>query len=289
MFAKSGWAGLVGLLLGACAAPAQAQAPSRPPPKAPPPGPAAPNVEKRLEGCEGLPDRARVARYEPVGEDALYVVTKSAERYLVFPTQEGVECAVFSMAAPASKSKGAFAAGGEALALLAKPCGGGSCPTAIAVRGKDERPAAAVRLEASCSVGADVRPIRLFPGRDSLEVVCRASAGAGWSESRVLVDGTGSALSVMYVLDTGSYVAISKSEQAAGACPSRPVGSIRVEQAGERPILRVVDPASGSLTDGKGTLPARQLAWDAKRGEFLPTGAPDVPAQVDAHAGCRRK
>jgi hypothetical protein len=248
-----------------------------------------PNVEKRLEGCEGLPDRARVVRYEPVGEDALYAVTRSAERYLVFPTQEGVACAVFAMDKPASKSKGAFAAGGEVLALLAKPCGGGSCPTAIAIRGKDERPTAAVRLEAACTEGADVRPIRLFPGRDSLEVVCRASAGAGWIESRVLVDGTGGALSVMYVLDTGSYVALSPSEQKAGVCPTRPVGAIRVEQVGERPILRVVDPASGSLTDGKGTLPARQLAWDAKRGEFLPTGAPAVPTPVDARAGCRRK
>lgn len=293
MFARIGWAGLTGLWLAACAAaPAQAQPKGSQPKQAPPksaPAPVPPEIEARLEGCEGLPDRARVVRYEPVGEDALYAVTKTAERSLVFPTKEGVMCAVLPTAKPAAKAKGAFAAGGEAIALQAPRCGGGDCVTALAVRGKAERPAAAVRLEASCAEGVDVRPIRLFPGRDSLEVVCRASAGAGWTESRILVDGTGAALSVLHVVDTGSYVALAPDEQRAGACPSQPVGSIRVEQVAERPVLRVVAPPASALTGGKGTLPARQLAWDPKRGEFLPTGAPDLPTPVDAHAGCRRK
>ena len=280
------WAGLA-WCTAACAA-AQAAPKQAAPKPAKPVAPAPANLDKRLADCEGLPDRARVVRYEPVGADALYAVTKSTERYLVFPTQEGVACAVFAMARPAAKTKGAFGGGTEALALLTRPCGGGSCATAIAVRGKDERPVAALRLEAGCNEGAELRPLPLFRGRDSLELVCRTSAGAGWNEARMLVDGTGDALAVLYQLDTGSYVALTQEEQRAGACPTRPIGAIRVEQTGDKPVLRVVDPAAGELQDGKGTLPARQLAWDAKQSEFTPTGAPDLPTKVDARAGCKR-
>jgi hypothetical protein len=50
-----------------------------------------------------------------------------------------------------------------------------------------------------------------------------------------------------------------------------------------------VDPASGTLQNGRGTLPARQLGYDPKRHELVPTGAPDIPTPVNARVACRRQ
>src|SRR5262245_54655069 len=38
------------------------------------PEPRPSSIEERIQGCEGLPDRDHVARYEPVGEDAVHAV-----------------------------------------------------------------------------------------------------------------------------------------------------------------------------------------------------------------------
>jgi hypothetical protein len=246
------------------------------------------SIEERLDGCEGLPERGSMARYEPVGQNALYGVARSGERYLVFPQQEGRDCEVYPIGRAAARVKGSFGRGSEVCALQPPSCAGGSCFVALVVRGKQERPLAALRTDASCNESVALRPIKLFPGRDSVELVCHASSGAGWKERRVLVDVTGAALAALYSLNTGSYIAVSPEEKKAGDCPSRPVGSIRVEKVAEKPLLRVIDPASGALQDGKGTLPARQLGYDPKRRAFAPTGAPDVPTQVDARADCRR-
>jgi hypothetical protein len=241
-----------------------------------------------LEGCQGLPERGKLARLEPIGEDALYAVARAGERFVVFPVAEGRGCEVFPIGRAAARVTGAFGGGGTEVCALRPPrCTGGSCYVALIARGKAERPLAALRTEASCDESVALAAIKLFPGRDSVELRCRASAGAGWKERRVLADAAAGSIEALYSLDTGSYIALSPDEKKAGKCPSQPVGAIRVEQVAEKPILRVIDPASGKLQDGKGTLPARQLAWDPKRSEFVPTGAPDVPTAVDARA-CKR-
>jgi hypothetical protein len=243
-------------------------------------------LAERVEDCEGLPEDGKI-RYEAIGKLAVYGAAPSGERYLVFPEHEGRDCAVYALARPAAQLSGSFGAGSEVVALRPPRCGGGSCAIALAVRGKDGRPVAALHTRTSCDDSVALQPIKLFPGRDSVELVCHTSAGAGWKERRVLLDAGSGAIAELYGLDTGGYIALSPDEKARpGACPSRPVGSLRVEKAGERPLLRVIDPASGALTDGKGTLPARQLGYDPKRRAFAPTGAPDVPTKVDARAGC---
>jgi hypothetical protein len=203
---------------------------------------------------------------------------------------DGRGCAVYALGRPAAHASGQFGDAGGARAVALKPsrCASGSCTIALAVCGKQGGPVAALRTDLDCDDSVELHALKLFGSRDSLELVCHASSGAGWQERRALVEIT-DALAVRYVLDTGSYIAPSPDEKKSGACPSRPVGSLRVEKPGDRPLLRVVDPASGPLRDGKGTLPARQLGYDPAKHEFAPSGAPDIPTQVDARAGCRRR
>jgi len=124
-------------------------------------------------------------------------------------------------------------------------------------------------------------------------LVCRVSSGAGWSERHLLIDTSAGALIPFYVAETGSYIALSPAEKKAGANPSCPIGSLKVEKIGDdqnKPLLRLVDPSSGNgsnLYDGRGTLPAKQLVLDIAHHDVKPTGAPDVPTDVDAHRGCR--
>jgi len=246
--------------------------------------------ESQLEGCEGLPARAKLARLEALGEDALYAVARAGTRFVVFPAGDGNECAVFPLGRAAARVTGAFGGGAAEVCALKPPrCAAGSCTIALLTRGKgkDDRPLAAFRTEASCDESIELSAIKLFPGRDSVELVCRASAGAGWKERRLLADAAAGSIETIYSLDTGSYIALSPEEKKAGQCPSQPVGSIHIERVAEQPILRVLDPASGKLQNGKGELPARQLAWNPKKSTFVPTGAPDVPTKVDARA-CKR-
>lgn len=252
--------------------------------------PAPESVEPPPASCEGLPDRTHLARYEPVGEDGLYVVARSGERYLVFPHQEEVGCVVYPIGRAAAQVDGKFGSGIKAFVLKPPICNEQRCAVVLAVRGPGERPIAALHTEENCDYSATLRPIKLFPGRDSIELVCRTSAAGGWEERHMLVDVTGNTLVTLYSLDTGGYGAVSPNEWKAGhRCPTRPVGTLRVERTGEKPLLRVVDPAWGELQAGKGTLPARQLGYDPERHTFAPTGAPDVPTKVDAFAGCLRR
>jgi hypothetical protein len=86
---------------------------------------------------------------------------------------------------------------------------------------------------------------------------------------------------------------LSPAEKKAGAKPSCPIGSLKVEKIGDyktQPLLRLADPASanvGNLQDGRGTLPAKQLVLDIAHHDVKPTGAPDVSIEVDAHRSCR--
>jgi hypothetical protein len=248
-----------------------------------------PGVEERLEGCEGLPARGRIARSEAVGEDAVYVVPRSGDRLLVFPKEEDRGCEVYAIGRAAVSTSGSFGSASKAVALKPRRCAGNNCIIAVMVNGKDDKPLMALRTDANCDDSVELRPIKLFATRDSIEMVCHGSAGAGWKERRVLFDVSEDTLVTLYSLDTGSYIAPSPAEKKAGIGPSCPVGSIQVEKVGDKPVLRVVDPASGTLHDGKGTVPARQLCYDAKKHEFKPSGAPDKPTDVDAHAGCRRR
>lgn len=245
-----------------------------------------------VQDCKGLPERSRIAKYEAVGDDAVHVVARSGQRYLVFPHQEGSGCEVYPLARIAAQTSGQFGCGDRAVAVQAPRCAAGSCAVVVAVRGPKDRPVAALRSDFDCDHKVELRPIQLFAGHDSLELVCRASAGAGWTERRVLIEVGAGALTPLYALDTGSFIAPSPAEKAAGAAPSCPVGAIRVEKPGDgamkAPVLRVIDPRAGELHDGKGTLPARQLVFDPKHHEFRPSGAPDIPVDVDARAGCRR-
>lgn len=247
-----------------------------------------PGADAELEDCEGLPARGLRLRAAPVGEDAVHVVARSGQRYLVF-AQGRDGCEVYPIGRAAARVTGRFGAGNKAFALRGPRCGGGDCPVAVAVRGKDETPLLALRAEADCDVSVELRLITLFPDRDTFELVCRNSAGAGWSERRLIFDAGEDTLITLYSLDTGSYIAPTLEERRAGEGASCPVGSLRVEKTGARPILRAADPAWGTLLNGKGTVPARQLGYDPKRHEFVPTGAPDLPLRVDARAACRRR
>jgi hypothetical protein len=247
---------------------------------------------ERVEGCQGLPARAKLSRHDPVGESAVHVVARSGERFLVFPATDENECEVYPLARPASLAGGRFGFASKAMALRPEQCSSGACPVAIAVRGKAQRPLQALRAEVHCDAGVRLRPLKLFADRDSLELVCQSSAGAGWKEQRLLLDVAGDTLLTLLRADTGSYLAPTPEEQKAGRRAQCPVGSLRVEQTGAAPLLRHVDPSAATAAtfhDGKGTLPARQLGYDARRHVLVPTGAPDIPTAVDARAACRRR
>jgi hypothetical protein len=244
-------------------------------------------IDDGLKECKGLPARGKP---EPIGDDVTYV---ASGQYVAFTHKEGGGCEVYSIARPAAKTIGHFGAASAAVAVKAARCSGESCPVVVAVRGKADKPLAAVRTDIDCDQGVELRPIQLFAGRDDLELVCRVSSGAGWSERHVLIDTSAGALIPFYVADTGSYIALSPAEKKAGDKPSCPIGSLKVEKIGDdktQPLLRLVDPASanaGNLHGGLGTLPAKQLVLDIAHHDVKLTGAPDVPTEVDAHRGCR--
>jgi hypothetical protein len=240
-------------------------------------------ADSGLGECKGLPH----GKPEPVSDDVTYFASGPS---VAFTHLEGGGCEVYSLARPAAKATGQF---GAAVAVRSAQCSAEHCPVVVAVRGKAAKPLAAVRTDVDCDQGVDLRPIRLFAGRDDLELVCRVSSGAGWGERHLLIDTSAGALIPFYVAETGSYIARSPAEKKAGAKPSCPLGSLKVEKLGDdhtQPLIRVVDPSAATasdLSDGRGTLPAKQLAIDLAHHDVKPTGAPDVPTRVDAHAGCR--
>ena len=244
-------------------------------------------ADNGLKECRGLPARGKA---DPVGNDVLYF---ASGQHVAFTHMEGGGCEVYSIAHPETKTTGRFGAASSAVAVKAARCSGESCPVIVAVRGKRDKPLAAVRTDVDCDQGIDLRPIQLFAGRDDLELVCRVSSGAGWSERRLLIDTSNGALVPFFLADTGSYIALSPAERKAGAKPSCPIGSLKVEKIGDdktKPLLRLVDPSSANasnLQDGRGTLPAKQLVIDIAHHDVKPTGAPDLPTSVDAHTGCR--
>ncbi len=244
-------------------------------------------TDNGLTECKGLPARGKA---DQVGDDVTYF---AAGQYVAFTHREGGGCEVYSIARPAAKTTGHFGAASVAVVVKAARCSGEGCPVVVAVRGKADKPLAAVRTDIDCDQGVELRPIRLFAGRDDIELVCRVSSGAGWSERHLLIDTSEGALIPFYVAETGSYIALSPAEKKAGLKPSCPIGSLKVEKIGDdmtKPLLRLVDPSSanaGNLQDGIGTLPAKQLVIDIAHHDVKPTGAPDVPTDVDAHADCR--
>jgi hypothetical protein len=250
-------------------------------------------IENCLDGCEGLPEHDQVVRYEPVGTLTLHVVARSGQSYLVFPQARVRGCKVYPIgrpAAPVARVEGRFGSASKVVAFLPPPGCAGDCPVALVAYGKASQLRAAVPIENACDYNLTLRPIRLFPGRDSIELLCRTRAAGGWEETRVLLDITNDALVMLYSLHTGGYAAVSPNERKEGyRCPSLPVGTLRVEKIGEKPLLRVVDPATGQLQSGKGALPARQLGYDPAQHSFVPTGAPDIPTRVDAFGGCSRR
>lgn len=243
-------------------------------------------IQNCLDGCEGLPARGQITRYEPAGKLVLHAVTRSG-CYLVFPRGDERRCKVYPLGRVAAHAEGRFGAGTRVVAIQPPGCDGGDCTIALAVYGKGSRPLASVLTGESCDYSVKLRAIKLFPGRDSIEMVCQSSAGAGSIETRLLIDVAGDTLETLLNLHTGSYIAVSAEEKRGGQCPTQPVGWIRVEKAGAKPVLRVLDPASGELTNGKGAVPARQLAYDLDQRKFISTGAPDVPTKVNERA-CRR-
>lgn len=245
-------------------------------------------ADSGLGECKGLPAYGKA---EPIADDVTYFASGAAVAFTHLEGSGG--CEVYALARPAAKTTGHFGAGSSAIAVKSARCSSESCPVVVAVRGKADKPLAAVRTDVDCDQGVELRPIRLFAGRDDLELVCRVSSGAGWGERRLLIDTSEGGLIPFYVAETGSYIARSPAEKKAGAKPSCPLGSLKVEKVGDdttQPLLRVVDPDAphaGDLFDGRGTLPAKQLAIDIAHHDVKPTGAPDVPTHVDAHAGCR--
>lgn len=153
--------------------------------------------------------------------------------------------------------------------------------------GKGERPRAALQTDAVCDFQLALDRLRLFPGRDTVQLRCRTGGGNTWQERILLVDFLRDAPATLYDLYTGDRAGPTPEERKSGDCGTYPVGELRVEKTAPRPLLRVVDPAWGELHNSRGTLPARQLGYDADRQAFVPTGAPDIPKVVDGRS-CRR-
>lgn len=238
----------------------------------------------QLAGCDKRLPKGALS--EPIGGDAMYA-TAGQRRLLVFPAREGRGCVVAEIARAVARTNGKFSGAPRKIFALKASCDGDRCPIAIAMRGTDDRPIAALLTEHTCNHKVALRPVQLFPDRESLELVCQQTAGAGWKERRVLIDAVDDRLIELYSINTGSRIDVAPSEREDGLCPSDPVGSIRVEKVADKPVLRVIDPASGKLHDGAGTLPARQLIYDPAKQSFVPSGAPDVPTAVNAKKRCR--
>src|SRR5882757_10043104 len=157
-------------------------------------------ADSGLKECKGLPTHGKP---DPVGDDVTYF---ASGQYVAFTHMEGGGCEVFSLARPTAKTTGHFGVASTAVAVKSARCSGESCPVVVAVRGKADKPLAAVRTDVDCDQGVDLRPIQLFSGRDDLELVCRVSSGAGWGERHLLIDTSAGTLVPFYLADTGSYI-----------------------------------------------------------------------------------
>ncbi|HEY4244379.1 MAG TPA: hypothetical protein VGM88_31410 [Kofleriaceae bacterium] len=232
-----------------------------------------------LAACKGLPHGAKGVTLK---DDAVVVGNK-----LAFPELDGGGCEVYSLAKGA-KASGAFGDATSAVALTYGACAKESCPIAIATRDAHGTVIAAQRTDASCDHGVELRPIKLVPDHDDLMLICRQSAGAGWNESRMLIDLRDRRVVMFFSIGTGSQLALSAAERRAGAKPFCPIGSITVEKVdAAKPLLRVTDLESATITDGKGVVPGKQYSYDAAHHTLKPTGAPDVPIPVDAALACK--
>ncbi len=247
-------------------------------------------LARRLDECQGLPTGAKVTRYEEVGEDVVHVVARGGKRYLVFP-QADDGCEIYPVGRAAASASGAFGKGTKLFALMRPRCSGETCTVALALRGKADLPVLALRTNLRCDAGLTLRTLKVFADHDSALATCRTRAGAGYIEEQTLFDAVEDTLAQLASVPTGSSIVPSPAERRSGACASHPVGWLKVEKAGAAPLLRVLavdDTAATALRDGKGTLPARQLSFDARKLTFSPSGAADAPTAVDSYAGCRR-
>lgn len=253
----------------------------------------APDAPDAHDTCEGVPPRNRLGRYDLLGGGAVHAVARTGEHYVLYPADPEHGCEVFPLLAAVGRIEGHFGFGTQAYVLRAHACGGGSCPTIVAFRGKSARALRVVRTGLDCDDTAALRLVKLFPHRDVAELICRTSAGAGagsieTTETIVLYDASDDDITPIFQLATGSYITPSPDEAKHGMCPMVPVGGIRIEQPG---VLRVIDPLDppDALSDGKGLLYSRQLAYDPAAHQFAPTRAPAILTRVDAHRCSARR
>lgn len=176
----------------------------------------------------------------------------------------------------------------EAVLLGPERCDPEWCPAAVLIRESD-RPLGALFLPGKCDEAVLLGELGWFATLDSLQLTCRQSAGAGYRETLLILHVTGQGLAPVLALETGTGEHASLGErETPGFCERRPVGSVELVERGERPVVRVLDPARGEPgIDGKGTALVADFQYDPAQGRFAQI-TPGTLVDYDARAWCKQ-
>lgn len=175
----------------------------------------------------------------------------------------------------------------EAVILGLGSCTPELCPSAVVVR--DVAGArAGTYLAQSCDRRVELALVRWFDVGDSLILTCQQSAGAGYRESLHVLHVANGALEPVLTVATGSgELAALEEQQKPGFCPRRPVGWVRLHEAGARPLVRVSDPTRGEPgRDGAGRSLEADYRFDPNMRRFRQIGA-GVLVDYDSRAWCQ--
>lgn len=201
------------------------------------------------------------------------------------------ECAVQQPLAGQAPIAGRFWPGAgmvQAVLLGPEPCDPESCPATVLVRDRG-RALGAMFLPGKCDRGVFLRELSWFAGQDSLQLTCHQSAGAGYRETLFILHVTAQGLAPILALETGVAEQASQEErETPGFCERRPVGSVQLVAPGQRPVVRVLDPARGEPgRDGEGTALVADFRFDPGTGGFEQI-TPGELVDYDARAWCKQ-
>jgi hypothetical protein len=206
------------------------------------------------------------------------------------------ECSIQHVAAQTPPVEGSFWPGaGSVQAVLLGPeeCHPAFCPATVLIR-DHERALGALFWREACDQALTPARLRWFAGQDSLQLTCHQSTGAAHRELvvilHVLQAGATARIAPVLALDTGTAEHASLAErETPGFCERRPVGWVRLVEQGERPLIRVFDPARGQQEDdGAGTGLLADFRFDPGTGRFEQV-TPGTLQGYDARAWCRQE
>ncbi len=206
------------------------------------------------------------------GEQRVFLARMGNEQVLLFQGETVYGCGAFVIDTPAATVEGDWFGEGRSrtVELFSQrddgvPCDSDACPIALVVR-EDDAIVAAVRPDLACET-VTLTPVKLFDGRDSLELRCVAGGGADASETLWIGHAFERAMQPVLVADVGLvFASPSKGDR---VCTRRWTGGWRIVRTGATPVVEVVEVDFDDL--GKGS----KATWTyaAQEQTFVPDTA----------------